>query len=387
MQHLCCMKVERTTLFLLVLLIVVLQSCTPQRVLRNSDRTQLHFIDETVLPHKLKFANTMVGGLSGIDYDAANDLYYLISDDRSSINPARYYTAKIRVTEKGIDTVQLIAVHSLRQKSSTVYPSSLQDPSHTPDPEAIRYNAQTGNLVWSSEGERIVWKDSAVLEDPAITIIGKEGAYIDTFALPANMHMRATARGPRQNGVFEGMSFSGDYKSLYVSVEEPLYEDGPRAGTGDSTAWIRIIKYDVATRQPVAQYAYPIDPVAHTPVPSNAFKVNGVPDILWTGKDQLLVMERSFSTGVEGCVIKVYLADLSGAEDISSNTSLQQQPSQKPVRKKLLLDMSSLGRYIDNVEGMTFGPRLPNGRQSLIFVADDNFAEEEKTQVFLFELQ
>src|SRR5260221_13986499 len=57
--------------------------------------SHLKFIDEYDLPNAFQFKGTTVGGLSGIDYDFKRDLYYLISDDRSAINPARFYTAKI----------------------------------------------------------------------------------------------------------------------------------------------------------------------------------------------------------------------------------------------------------------------------------------------------
>ena len=36
-------------------------------------------------------ANTEVGGLSAITYDASRDIYYVLSDDRSEKNPARFY--------------------------------------------------------------------------------------------------------------------------------------------------------------------------------------------------------------------------------------------------------------------------------------------------------
>jgi hypothetical protein len=87
-----------------------------------------------------------------------------------------------------------------------------------------------------------------------------------------------------------------------------LYEDGPRAGLFDTTGWIRIIQYDVATRQPVAQYAYQIDPVVQEPISEGLFVVNGVPDILAINDHQLLVTERSFSTGRLTCNVRIYLA-------------------------------------------------------------------------------
>jgi hypothetical protein len=95
------------------------------------------------------------------------------------------------------------------------------------------------------------------------------------------------------------------------------------------------------------------------------------------------VLERSFSTGISGCTIKIYLANLHGAENIMNRPSLTDHNFQG-VTKKLLVNMDSLGIYIDNVEGMTLGPRLPDGRQTLIMVADNNFSSEEKTQFFVW---
>lgn len=347
---------------------------------------RLKLLGEYDIAHNLNFKGTTIGGLSGIDYDAANDLFYLISDDRSAINPARFYTAKISCTEKGIDSVQWLGATPLLQANGFTYPNSKQDPGHTPDPEAIRYNAKTKLLVWTSEGERIVRGKDTVLENPAITTITTGGKYIDTFPLPENLLMRAVEKGPRQNGVLEGLSFDRDFKTMFVNVEEPLYEDGPRADVVPNNAWIRIYKYDVARKKNTGQYAYHLDPIAYPATPADGFKINGVPDIYAVGKNQLIVMERSFSTGRLPCTIKLYLADLNKAEDISHNSSLQANPPTKPVRKKLLLNMDSLGIYVDNVEGVTYGPVLPNGHRTLVLVSDNNFLAFEKTQFFLFEI-
>ena len=54
--------------------------------------------------------------------------------------------------------------------------------------------------------------------------------------------------------------------------------------------------------------------------------------------------------------------------------------------KTLLLDLRTLGIPLDNVEGMTLGPRLPDGRQSLVLVSDNNFAAAQFTQFLLFAL-
>lgn len=374
---------KSTAIFFLISIFLI--SCTAQKEIALNKNAQLKFIGEYDIPYNKTFQNTTIGGLSGIDYDRKHNLYYLICDDRSAIDPARFYKAKIFLQEKGIDSVQFVDVKSLLQANGMVYPNSKQDPYQTPDPETMRYNSKTNQLVWSSEGERILKKGETVLEDPSVTIVSTGGKYVDSFVLPPNMHMHADEKGPRQNGVFEGLSFTNNYKTLLVSVEEPLYEDGPRAGLNDSSAWIRIIQFDVKTRKPQAQYAYRIDPVAYAPNPPGAFKINGVPDILTINDHQLLVLERSFSVGRRASTIKVYLAEMNGATDISGIASLKSE-NFHPLSKKLLLNMDSLGIYIDNIEGVTPGPKLPNGHQSLVFVSDNNFSKDQVTQFLLFEI-
>lgn len=367
--------------------LVIFSSCSvfqkggQQAVAINS----LKYLGQYEVPYNVQFKGTTVGGLSGIDYDSKNDVYYLICDDRSVENPARFYTVKISSGQKGIDSVQFIKVTTLLQKDGSAYPSSKKDPAHSPDPEALRYNPATDKFVWTSEGERNVKKE-IILEDPAITVIDRLGRSIDTFPLPMQTHMYETERGLRQNGVFEGLTFADKFKTLYVSVEEPLYEDGPRAGLQDADAYTRIIKYNVKSRKAVAQYAYRLEPVAHPPVPANEFVINGIPDILSVGKNKLLVMERSFSTGIQACTIRVFITDLSNATNISYLRSLREQHFKFPASKKLLINMDALGIYIDNIEGVTFGPDLPNGHKTLLFVSDNNFSKNQKTQLLLFEV-
>jgi hypothetical protein len=346
----------------------------------------LKFLGEHIIPFNTQYKNTTVGGLSGIDYDAKNNLYYLICDDRSDKNPARFYTAKIFITKKGIGSMRFTGVTNMLQPDKTVYPDNKQDPLHTPDPEAIRCNPVTKQLVWSSEGERVVKEKDTVLANPSVMMIDKNGLFKSNFELPAIFNMQATTNGPRQNGVFEGMSFANNYKTLFVNIEEPLYEDGPRADTIDNDAYIRILKFDASSKKNTAQYAYELEPVAHPANPVTAFKVNGVPDILSIGNNKLLVIERSFSTGRLSCTIKIFIADIDAATNIINITSLQTNKEFKPATKKLLLNMDSLGIYTDNIEGVTFGPVLPNGNKTLLFIADNNFNPLQRSQVFLFEV-
>jgi hypothetical protein len=380
------MKLQHPVFLLLHILLFF--SCTAVNKINNSASaliSELKLLGEYELPKNMTYEGTMVGGLSGIDYDEERDVYYLICDDPSSKGPARYYTAKISLTGKGIDSVYIIDMVPLLGPDKKPYPDITKDRIHSADVEAMRYDAKRDELIWSSEGQRFIRNGVKELQDPTIVIMTRKGHFKDSFELPHNTRMYEEEKGLRHNGVFEGLTFDEHYSHVYVSVEEPLYEDGPRAGGGDTTGWIRIIKFNRKLKEAVAQYAYQIDPVPFPAIPEGAFKVNGVSDILYIGREKFIVIERGYSTGRGPSDIRVYLADASGAEDISSQ-SLKESPVRRAISKKLLLDMNTLGIYIDNIEGVTFGPILPNGHRTLIFVADDNFAAKEKSQFLLFEV-
>jgi uncharacterized protein YcfL len=63
----------RNSLFL-TLAALVLVSCSSIKTLPTIPK--LHFINSIEIPFNQSFKKTVVGGLSSIDYDAKNDLYY-----------------------------------------------------------------------------------------------------------------------------------------------------------------------------------------------------------------------------------------------------------------------------------------------------------------------
>jgi len=169
-------------------------------------------------------------------------------------------------------------------------------------------------------------------------------------------------------------------------MEEPLYEDGPLADVKPTNSLTRILAYDAASKKDIAQYAYLLEPVAKPANAPAAFKINGISEILSLGNKKLLVVERSFSTGDIACTIKVFVADLKKAADVTSIKSMKETPPDRIITKKMLLNMDDLGIFIDNIEGVTFGPDLPNGHKTLLFVSDNNFVPLEKMQLLLFEI-
>lgn len=99
-----------------LLALVLLASCATRKSVAPVDTGigQLKLLGHYDVAHNKPFMGTTIGGLSGIDYDAKNDRYFLICDDRSAINPARFYSVKIALGKNGIDSVQWLSVQSLQ---------------------------------------------------------------------------------------------------------------------------------------------------------------------------------------------------------------------------------------------------------------------------------
>ncbi len=345
----------------------------------------LRLLDTCTVPYNMLYHGTVIGGLSGIDYVPGKNIYYLICDDPSAMSPARFYTAQVEISNDGIDSVVFVDVTTLLNPAGQPYPDIRKDRVHSADVEALRYDPVHDELVRSSEGQRVK-KDTIQLQQPDIVMMERDGHFKDSMRLPPNVHVYNEDRGVRHNMVFEGVTFLDNYREMMVSVEDALYEDGHSAGTGDSTAWARILRFNREKKKPIAQYAYHLDAVPYAPVPAGAFKVNGISDILYIGNDQLLVLERAWSTGRGPSDVRLYLADFKKATDISNNSSLVVNPAKNPITKKLVLDLNTLGIYIDNIEGLTFGPDLPNGHRTIVMVSDNNFMEKSETQFLLFEV-
>lgn len=67
--------------------------------------------------------------------------------------------------------------------------------------------------------------------------------------------------------------------------------------------------------------------------------------------------------------IRLYEVQTQMALDVSSVDSLEDLEATS-VQKRLLYDFAELGIPLDNIEGISFGSQLADGRQSLIVVSD-----------------
>ena len=332
------------------------------------------------MPHGYLFDETTVGGLSAISYDPGRQVYYVISDDRSAKNPARFYTVGITFPDNKLGSVDWVATTPFVDKTGSPFPSLAPDaasPVIPPDPEGIAFDERRQQLYWSSEGERIT-KDRArpLLLNPWVRVAGLDGDYRGEFTLPAGLDMSADDTGARQNHALEGLTLTPDGSSVWAAMEAPGYNDG-EAPTYEHGALTRVTRFDVDTGTPTVQFAYPLDSVS-----AGMGGDNGLSDLVALDDDNFLVIERGYGTFA---VTRIYRASIAGADNILDRPSLT-GASLKVMSKTLIADLSKLPEIppLDNVEGITLGPKLSDGRQSVVLVTDDNFNAQQVTQFYAF---
>jgi 3-phytase/alkaline phosphatase D len=339
----------------------------------NGRDLALDFRGEAVIEKGTTYANTLVGGLSGLTYDAQRGVFYAVSDDRSDFAPARFYTLRLDIADGRLDSndVTVTGVTFLRLPDGSTFPAG------TIDAEDIALTRDR-HLLITSEG------DASTLVDPFVREFTLTGRQIASFPVPSPFLPTAdTSSGIRNNLAFESAGVTPNGRTLFTGTENALIQDGPLAAL-DAGSPSRLLQYDIRHARLKAQYVYRTDPVVAAPQPAGGFATNGLVDLLPVGNRSLLALERSFSEGV-GNSIRIYRVDLAGAQDVSRFDSLAGR-TVREADKTLVLDLATLGITLDNVEGLAFGPVLPDGRQSLVLISDDNFSDSQKTQVLLFAL-
>jgi hypothetical protein len=331
------------------------------------------------IPTGTQFEDTEIGGLSSITYDSKRGVYYAISDDQGTIDPVRYYTLDIDVSDGQLDPgdITFLDVTFILDPSSQPYaPGSL-------DPEGLTL-AHEGSLYFSSEG----FAARTPPVNPFINRMNLNGMHNRSLVIPDKFLPTGT-KGVRNNLGFESLNVTPDQKSLVTASEAALVQDGPAANLGQSS-FARILQYRLSSGQPGAEYVYVVNPVAETPVPADQFRVNGLVELLpLDNLGTMLALERSFSVGAEGGGNTIWLYEIQtqGATDVSGKFSLLNETF-TPVTKRLILNVEEdLAIEPDNIEGIAFGPALPDGRLPLILMSDNNFAASQTTQFIVLAVE
>lgn len=336
-------------------------------------------LGEVTFPTGTMFQNTEMGGLSSIVYDPNTGLYYAISDDRSQINDARYYTIYIDVSDGSLDDgdVQFVRVTTILDDNGQPFAAG------SLDPEGIALTAR-GTLFISSEGSA----GATPPIDPFIKRFVRSGVQNGELTVPSKYLPDGSTVGVRNNLAFESLNITPNQHYLVTATENALAQDGPATDVGQGSL-SRILLYNLHTRQPAHEFVYEVGEVPDAPDPADAFRTNGLVELLaLDNSGNFLAMERAFSVG-KGNTVGVYEISLAGATDVSGYDDIYDESTGTavpftPVSKRLLFDVEDdFGIEPDNLEGMTFGPMLPDGRQLLIIVSDNNFNPANQLTQFI----
>jgi hypothetical protein len=341
-----------------------------------------------------------IGGLgSALAYTGFGEFYIGTPDrgpaDGATTYPDRVYLVRIDVRPSLTNPGQFVVnpqvwdTRLLRNEkgqrligSFAAFDATNSPASRRFDPEGVRAAGCGGNFWVSDE------------YGPFLYEFGPDGKRRRSLALPNKFlidfpsvnptdELGKNAFGRQANRGMEGLAISPDGSKLYGLMQSPLIQDGglsptlSRVGTN-----ARLLEIDVATGA-FRELLYVLDGAS-----------NGLSEILAVNDHQFLVLERDGRVGAAAQFKKVFLIDITDATDIRA---LKQLPSTvplpvdvTPVAKSPFLDMldpafglAGAG-FPEKIEGLAFGPDLPDGRHLLVISHDNDFLAAQSSKFFVF---
>jgi hypothetical protein len=255
-------------------------------------------------------------------------------------------------------------------------------------PSVIEFDRQ-GHLV-----RRIPVPDRFAITNPT----GDVDADGNSFELYPFMN----TSGRQANRGMEGLTVTPDGRTLVGIMQNALIQDhGLNAATPPGRVGLnnRIVTWDLKTGAR-HEYVYVIDA---------ANQGRGVNEILALNSHEFLVLERDNRTNVptppntaaSPNLKRIYKIDLAkpGLTDVSSVDSLPTTGAELgsivPVTKRLFIDLLNADYKIDatrtikdviaeKIEGLAWGPDLPDGRHVLYVISDNDLFPDLPTQIYAF---
>jgi 3-phytase len=304
---------------------------------------QFGLIAEARLSGYTRYQGTKVGGFTGLDYDRATGGFRFLSGDRDD---ARFYTGRIDVSGTTCPRPSLTGLNRLTQADGKQFPGV--------DPQALRFDAATGAVLWADAGER----QPGELVDPSVRVALPNGSFVGQFATPDVLKVGTANNGPKRGQSLSGLALTSDSQAVLSTVRSPLYQDGDAA---------RLTLQDRSTGALLVQFAYR----------SDALVGNGISEILLVADSRFLVLEQAGPNSA-----RLYEIDFAaGATNVADIPALA-GAGYLPVAKRLVLDLTKLGlSTVDNLQGVTWGPTLASGESTLVFVSDNGLEVDKTTQV------
>lgn len=176
---------------------------------------------------------------------------------------------------------------------------------------------------------------------------------------------------------FEALTYNAAQQRFWTTTESTLPADGKRSSSKnrDVKNHLRFVSFDNNLKQRES-YVYEMDLPKSTNTKANS--IHGVPSLIALDDGRIIVMER------EGCFpkkeygswvrIKLYIVNPKEEKPVSLDTPMSSVSQETFMKKKLLCSFVTrlrIGKMnLSNYEGMCLGPKLSDGSQSLILIAD-----------------
>jgi hypothetical protein len=242
------------------------------------------------------------------------------------------------------------------------------------DPEGIRVGPG-GSVFISDEYGPYIYEFDARGKRRRSLPVPPKFAIARPDADPAQ-ELKNNTSGRVPNRGLEGLALTPDGSRLFAAMQSPLIQDGGRDGL-----YLRFLEIDVETGS-TRELVYPLES-----------KKYGVSEILAVNGHEFLVVERDGKGGAEAKFKKVFAIDIRGASDVGGVERLPKNglpPGITPVRKREFLDLLDPRHglagpeFPAKIEGLAFGPDLPDGRRLLLVTSDNDFVAARPTWVYAF---
>ena len=213
--------------------------------------------------------------------------------------------------------------------------------------------------------------------------------FISNPSADPNTELTGNLAGRQANRGMEGLAISPDGKTLFGIMQNALIQDNGLAPNSTDRLGLnnRIIKFDLQTGE-TREYVYVLDAIN---------RGQGVCEILAINDNEFLVVERdnrSFLQSPPQAPTRktIYKIDLRGATDVSDIASLPAgalPAGVTPVSKQLFInlldpDLNLAATIPEKIEGLAWGPDLPDGRHLLYVISDNDLNPGLATQIYAF---
>jgi hypothetical protein len=258
------------------------------------------------------------------------------------------------------------------------------------DPEGIRV-APDGTFYVSDE------------YGPYIFQFNRQGHLLRRIELPSkfaianpssdpNAELLGNTAGRQANRGMEGLAISPDGSTLFGIMQNALLQDhGLNPPSTDRLGLNnRILKVDLATGE-TREYVYVLDAIN---------RGQGVCEILAINDHEFLVIERDNRSNLQSppqapTRKTIYKIDLTGATDVSGIESLPAgalPAGVTPVSKSLFINLLDANLNLsatipEKIEGLSWGPDLPDGRHVLYVISDNDLNPALATQIYAFAIE